>query len=42
MKLKTRLTALLLCLLLAASTLPVASAAQFYSGVADWFEPSLR
>ena len=40
MKLKTRLLSLALCLLMVFSTIPMASAA--YSGVAQWFEPSLR
>lgn len=40
MKLKTRLLSLALCLLMVFSTIPMASAA--YSGVAGWFEPSLR
>ena len=39
MKLKTRLLSLLLCAVLLCGMIPTASA---YSGVAQWFEPSLR
>ena len=39
MKLKTRLLSLLLCAVLICGMVPTASA---YSGVAQWFEPSLR
>ena len=41
MKLKTKILSLLLCAVMMLSVLPVASAANF-SGVAQWFEPSLR
>lgn len=41
MKLKTKILSLLLCAVLLLSAIPVASAANF-SGVAQWFEPSLR
>ena len=40
MKLKTRILSLALCLLMLFSAIPMASAA--YTGVAPWFEPSLR
>lgn len=40
MKIKTKILALVLCLVMVFSAIPMASAA--YSGVAQWFEPSLR
>ncbi|MBP3633115.1 MAG: C40 family peptidase [Oscillospiraceae bacterium] len=40
MKLKTKILSLLLCLILLFSAVPMASAG--YTGVAAWFEPSLR
>jgi len=39
MKLKTRVISMLLCVVLVCGMIPTASA---YSGVAQWFEPSLR
>lgn len=42
MKLKTRLVSLLLCLVLLASAIPMASAVGNFTGVSGWFEPSLR
>lgn len=42
MKLKTRIASLLLCLVLLASAVPMASAVGNFTGVSNWFEPSLR
>lgn len=42
MKLQKRILTLILCLALLACSVPMASAAGNFTGVANWFEPSLR
>ena len=42
MKIKTRMLALMLCAVMLVSAVPMASANGNFTGVANWFEPSLR